>query len=171
MRLEIGVAILVGVAFLRSGADGQYVLGETWANDLTRNLGLLNRNIQENVHQLNQRISDTVGAEVAQVRRLTDNLNEGIARGTIKTTGGVNIVSGNNLIVSDNGGTRIVQSGRTSNGTAYVREISETVMGDTLRHVDKIHYPATNVTRVYGFTLDLNDVGTNPVPIDPSTLQ
>lgn len=166
MRLGIGVAaILVGVACLRSGADGQHVLGANWLSGLTSGLDALNRNIQDNVQQLNQRITESVNTEVAQVRRLTDDLNKGIADGTIRTNGGGTIVNGNNIFVSDGRGTKTVQSGRTSDGTEYVRELSESTVGDTLRHVVKIYYPKANVTKIYGFTLDLKDIAAKPVPI------
>ncbi|XP_076296056.1 uncharacterized protein LOC143216664 [Lasioglossum baleicum] len=168
MKLGI-VAILVVVVLFRSGVDGQNILGTNWVNDLTRNLGALNRNIQENVQQLNQRISESVGSEVAQVRQLTDNLNEGIATGRIQAISGGTIVNGNNIVVSNERETKIVMSGRTSDGKAFVRELSESVVGDTLRHVVKITYPMLNVTRVYGFTIDLKHVDSKPVPIGAST--
>lgn len=75
------------------------------------------------------------------------------------------VVGGNNMIVMNNGGTTIVQSGRTSDGKLFVRESTDKIVGDTLRHVERIYDPAMNTSKVHGYTLDLKDPNAKPVPI------
>ncbi|CAK9807420.1 hypothetical protein ANTQUA_LOCUS5191 [Anthophora quadrimaculata] len=158
-------AILVGV-LLCSGSDGQASVGTDWLSGLSANIDALNRNIQQNVQQLNQRIQETVHGNLEQVHRLTENLNEELATARPAT---VQAIGGNNVILSGNDGTKIVQSGRTSDGKPYVRETTDKIVGDTLRHVERIYDPTTNSSKVYGYTLDLKDPGAKPVPINDTT--
>lgn len=159
MKGVTSVAILLGL-LLCSGSDGQRILGMDWLGGLTANIDALNRNIQQNVQELNQRIQDTVQSNLAQVQRATENLNEEVASGRIQS-----VVGGNNMIVTNNGGTTIVQSGRTSDGKLFVRESTDKIVGDTLRHVERIYDPAMNTSKVHGYTLDLKDPNAKPVPI------
>ncbi|KZC11081.1 PREDICTED: uncharacterized protein LOC107189225 isoform X2 [Dufourea novaeangliae] len=158
----IGIATIVA-AILCSHLDGQGIQGADWLGDLTKSISELNRNIQENVQQLNREVQERVQSNVEHAHRLTSNLDKKLVPGTAQTTG-------NNVVVSDGHGTRIVQSGRTSNGRTFVRESSDDIVDDTLRHVDKIYDPEANTTRVYGYTLNLKDPNAKPVLIDsPAT--
>ncbi|XP_017765226.1 PREDICTED: uncharacterized protein LOC108554452 [Eufriesea mexicana] len=157
----VSVAILVG-AMLYSGTDGQTYVGTDWLKGLSQNIDALNRNIQQNVHQLNQRIQETVHGNLAQVYRLTENLNAEAATGPAS----VQAIGGNNVILSGHDGTKIVHSGRTSDGKPFIRESTDKVVGDTLRHVERIYDPTTNTSKVHGYTLDLKDPGAKPVPIN-----
>lgn len=84
----------------------------------------------------------------------------------VTAAGSVQTIGGNNVVLTNNDGTKIVQSGRTSDGKQYVRESTDKIVGDTLRHVDRIYDPATKTSRVYGYTLNLKDLTAKPVPID-----
>lgn len=75
-------------------------------------------------------------------------------------------VGSGSSVIQTNDGTRIVQSGRTSDGKPYVRESTDKIVGDTLRHVERIYDPTTNSTKVHGYTLDLKDPNAKPVPIN-----
>ncbi|XP_076240881.1 uncharacterized protein LOC143183255 isoform X2 [Calliopsis andreniformis] len=130
-----------------------------WLGGLTESIGELNKNIQQNVQQLNQRVQQTVQENLSQVHQLTGNLNEEMASGRMSVSGG------NNVVLTNQDGTTIVQSGRTSDGKEYVRQSTDKIVGDTLRHVDRIYDPATNTSRVHGYTLDLKDPNAKPVPI------
>ncbi|XP_029052785.1 uncharacterized protein LOC114880677 [Osmia bicornis bicornis] len=160
-RERVCVAILLVGAMLCSGCNGQAVPGTNWLQGLSQSIEALNRNIQQNVQQVNQRVQETVRSNLEQVDQLRENLNEGSGPGNVQIIGG-----NNNLFVSGQDGTKIVYSGRTSDGKPFVRETTDKVVGDTLRHVDKIYDPATKVSRVHGYTLDLKDPNAKPVPIN-----
>ncbi|XP_076630449.1 uncharacterized protein LOC143346333 [Colletes latitarsis] len=148
---------LLLIAILSSGCVGQQAgLGMDWLSGLHDSIHALNRNIQ----QVNQQVQDTVQGNLAQIHQLSGNLHEGLRAGTVQSIGGSNVV------MTTQDGTRIVQSGRTSDGKEYVRESTDKIVGDTLRHVDRIYDPATNTTRVFGYTLDLKDLNSKPVLID-----
>ncbi|XP_017796661.1 PREDICTED: uncharacterized protein LOC108577941 [Habropoda laboriosa] len=156
------VAMIAG-ALLCSGSDGQVFVGTDWLDGLSANIDALNRNIQQNVQQLNERIQETVQGNLEQVREMTKNLKEELATARPAT---VQAVGSNNVILSSNDGTKIVQSGRTSDGKPYVRETTDKIVGDTLRHVERIYDPTTNSSKVHGYTLDLKDPNAKPVPIN-----
>ncbi|XP_076677540.1 uncharacterized protein LOC143373832 isoform X2 [Andrena cerasifolii] len=155
---RISVAMLVG-AFLCS-CSGQGILGMDWLSGLTESIGTLNRNIQHNVQQLNQQIQHTVQSNLAQVHRMTENLPKDIGTGNVQLSGV------GNLVLQDNDGTTIVQSGRTSDGKTFVRKTTDRIVGDTLRHLERIYDPATNTSKMHGYTLNLKDPNAKPVPIN-----
>ncbi|KOC59162.1 hypothetical protein WH47_11238 [Habropoda laboriosa] len=159
---EAGFARNVCVS-IGSGSDGQVFVGTDWLDGLSANIDALNRNIQQNVQQLNERIQETVQGNLEQVREMTKNLKEELATARPAT---VQAVGSNNVILSSNDGTKIVQSGRTSDGKPYVRETTDKIVGDTLRHVERIYDPTTNSSKVHGYTLDLKDPNAKPVPIN-----
>ncbi|XP_031847313.1 uncharacterized protein LOC116433399 [Nomia melanderi] len=154
-------AILAVVA-LASRAAGQ--ASTNWVDALTQNIHALTSDIQRNVGQLNQQIQQTVNTETARAHRLASNLQQGIGAGSVQLVGG-----GGNVVLTDDRGTRFVKSGRTSDGNAYVYESSSSIVGDTLRNEVTVRYPALNVSRAFGFTLDLKDVHAKPVPVDGSS--
>lgn len=166
--------------------------------DLTQNIHSLTSDIQRNVAQLNRQVQETVNTETARAHRLAHDLSAGnrnsrarlsreavpftVSRGDVPDrvesitrrpfldAGSVQVVSGgSNVVLSDDRGTRIVKSGHTSNGHAYVYESWSSVVGDTLRNVVTVRYPAMNVSRVFGYTLDLTDVHAKPVPVEGSS--
>lgn len=162
MTRPAGVAFAIFVAtMLCSGSNGQAYAGTGWLSGLSESIDALNRNIQQSVQQLNQQVQQTVQANLAQVHRMTDDLKERIA-----TEGAAVQTSGSNILVSGNDGTKIVQSGRTSDGKPYVRESVDKIVGDTLRHTERIYDPTTKTTKVHGYTLDLKDPNAKPVPIN-----
>lgn len=63
MRISIG-----------SISDGQVYMGTNWLKDLHENINTLNRNLQQNMYQLQQRIHNTVQRNLEHVHRLTENL-------------------------------------------------------------------------------------------------
>lgn len=77
----------------------------------------------------------------------------------------VHKIGGNNVIISNNDGMKIVHSGRTSDGKPYVRESTDKIVGDILRHVERIYDPTMNTSKVLGYTLDLKDPDARPIPI------
>ncbi|CAL7938336.1 unnamed protein product [Xylocopa violacea] len=154
---RLSVAILVAAA-LCSSTNGQ----ADWLAGLNENIDALNKNIQQNVQHLNRQIHQTVQANLAQVHQLTDNLREKIATNVDVAQ----MIGGNNVILSTSDGTKIVQSGRTSDGKPYVRESTDKIVGDTLRHLERIYDPTTNSSKVHGYTLDLKDPNAKPVPIN-----
>ncbi|XP_017889416.1 uncharacterized protein LOC108630576 [Ceratina calcarata] len=162
MTRRVGVAFAIFVAtMLCSGSNGQAHAGAGWLSGLSESIGALNRNIQQSVQQLNQQVQQTVQANLAQVHQMTNDLNERIA-----TEGNVVQTKGSNIFVSGNGETKIVQSGRTSDGKPYVRESIDKIVGDTLRHTERIYDPTTKETKVHAYTLDLKDPNAKPVPIN-----
>ncbi|KOX79710.1 hypothetical protein WN51_11320 [Melipona quadrifasciata] len=146
----------------RSNAQAFSASGTDWLRGLNENIDALNRNINQNVHQLNRRIHETVQQNLAQVHRMTQNLHEDSSSSSSSIGGG----GGSSSVIQSNDGTRIVQSGRTSDGKPYVRESTDRIVGDTLRHVERIYDPTTNSTKVHGYTLDLKDPNARPVPIN-----
>ncbi|XP_076759194.1 uncharacterized protein LOC143428307 [Xylocopa sonorina] len=151
---RLSVVILVA-ATLCSDTNGQ-----DWLAGLNENIDALNKNIQQNVQHLNRQIHQTVQTNLAQVHRLTDNLHDRITSNVVQMGGG------NNVILTTNDGTKIVQSGRTSDGKPYIRESTDKIVGDTLRHLERIYDPTTNSSKVHGYTLDLKDPNAKPVPIN-----
>ncbi|XP_012146925.1 uncharacterized protein LOC100879309 [Megachile rotundata] len=149
---RICLAILVAMC---SGSSGQW--SPDWVSGLSRNIEALNRNIQENVRQVNLGVQEAVRGSLEQARQAT---NEKLISGDVQ------IIGGNNAIVSNQDGVKFVRSGHTSDGKPYTRESSEQIVGDVLRHVLKVYYPATNTTAVHGYTLDLKDPNAKPVPIN-----
>ncbi|XP_012237239.1 uncharacterized protein LOC132911744 isoform X1 [Bombus pascuorum] len=160
-RISVFCAAMVATVMLCSRSSGQVYAGTDWLRGLHENIGALNRNIQHNVMQLNQRIQETVQANSAQIHRVTEKLNEELAHGPAS----VHKIGGNNVIISNNDGMKIVHSGRTSDGKPYVRESTDKIVGDILRHVERIYDPTMNTSKVLGYTLDLKDPDAKPIPI------
>lgn len=179
--------------FANETDDCSCATGQSWLDDLTHNIHSLTSGIQRNVAQLNRQVQDTVNTETARAHRLAHELSAGNRNTRARLSreafhrlaatfpiesitrpllgaGSVQVVNGGgNVVVTDDRGTRIAKSGRTSNGHAYVYESWSSVAGDTLRTVVTIRYPAANVTKVFGYTLDLADVHAKPVPVEDSS--
>lgn len=155
---SISVVILVG-AMLCSISDGQVYMGTNWLKDLHENINALNRNLQQNMYQLQQRIHNTVQRNLEHVHRLTENLDN-------NSNNMMQMIGGNSVIVSNNDGTKIVQSGRTSDGKPYIRESTDKIIGDTLQHIERIYDPITNTSKMHGYTLNLKDPSAKPVPLN-----
>ncbi|XP_003692061.1 uncharacterized protein LOC100868947 isoform X1 [Apis florea] len=154
---SISVVIFVG-AMLCSSSDGQVYMGTNWLKDLNENINALNRNIQQNMQQLQQRIHNTVQSNLERAHRLTENL--------ANNPNTIQMIGGSSVIVSNNDGTKIVQSGRTSDGKPYIRESTDKIIGDTLQHIEKIYDPITNTSKMHGYTLNLKDPSAKPVPLN-----
>ncbi|KAK9308865.1 hypothetical protein QLX08_001280 [Tetragonisca angustula] len=163
--VDVSFCVAIVVAAMSCRSNGQVLGGTDWLRGLNENIEALNRNIQQNVQQLNQRIHETVQENLAHVHRMTENLNEELANAPAS----VYTVGGGSSVIQSNDGTRIVQSGRTSDGKPYVRESTDRIVGDTLRHVERIYDPTTNSTKVHGYTLDLKDPNAKPVPINEAS--
>ncbi|XP_006563633.2 uncharacterized protein LOC726323 isoform X2 [Apis mellifera] len=153
---SISVVIFVGAMLCSS--DGQVYMGTNWLRDLHENINALNRNLQQNMYQLQQRIHNTVQRNLEHAHRLTENLDS--------NSNMIQMIGGNSVIVTNNDGTKIVQSGRTSDGKPYIRESTDKIIGDTLRHIERIYDPITNTSKMHGYTLNLKDPSAKPVPLN-----
>ncbi|XP_053977372.1 uncharacterized protein LOC128875642 isoform X1 [Hylaeus volcanicus] len=170
MRGRICVAMLFGAILCSESVGQQMGSGIDWVNGLSDNINWLNRNIQQNVQRIHQQVNDNLEQAMTQGRRFSDNLSKQIAAASGNShsfsSGSTQTFSSGNVLVTDNDGTRLVQSGRTSDGRQYIRESTDKLEGDMLRHVDRIYDPATNTTRVYGYILNLKDHNAKPVLIE-----
>ncbi|XP_043256816.1 uncharacterized protein LOC122399855 [Colletes gigas] len=144
------------IAILRSVCVGQQE-GLDWQSSLNDNIQSLNQQIQRQVQA-------TVQQNLAHAHRQIRNLADRIRNGSMSHSGG-----GSSSIMTIRNGMKAILSGVTSGGRTVVREIDESMVGNTLRHVVKIYEPpvtATTNTIVFGFTLDLTDVNAKPVLVN-----
>lgn len=72
------------------------------------------------------------------------------------------VTSGSSIIISGNGVTRTILSGRTSDGEPYTRDIEERREGDFLYHKETFSKPKDNSSEIFRWKLDLATPGAKP---------
>ncbi|XP_035740787.1 uncharacterized protein LOC118449821 isoform X1 [Vespa mandarinia] len=149
---------------------------DDWLGGFKMDLSEFQRGIQQGVQNLQYNIQQNVEKSLADVRKLTanieENVQEAIKKGELKsyaTDGSTIITSGPGTIITNGGlGTsRIITSGHLPNGQPYSYDIEDKVIGRTFYHTEKYYNQTKGGIDVTGYTLDLDDPNAKPVPLKP----
>ncbi|KAI4498838.1 hypothetical protein M0802_006013 [Mischocyttarus mexicanus] len=146
-----------------------------WLSGFNMDLNNFQRQIQQNVFNLQKSIQNNVAKTLADVDKVTskigDNVAEAVKNGNYDSVisvgnGGTFISSGGSgTVISNGSGTsKIVTSGILPNGDPYIREIEEKTINKVLYHTERFYNQKTGRDRITGYTLDLNDPDAEPVP-------
>ncbi|KAK0169147.1 hypothetical protein PV327_002893 [Microctonus hyperodae] len=149
---------------LISSSQGQ-ILNVNWVDNLMGSINQLNRNIQSNVQMLNRQIQNSVKQSMIDV----DMYNQNIAHRLHKIRVPIPMSSMSNgqtvILNSGTGGSQFVLSGYDTKGVPYYRAIEQAIINNVLKHIERIYNSTTDKFDIFGYTLDLADPKSKPIPI------
>ncbi|XP_011301291.1 uncharacterized protein [Fopius arisanus] len=141
--------------FFAIGTYGQ----SDWTADLRSNIDRITEDINNNVHQLQQKIHANVQDNLARIDLLKHNIDQQVEKINEDVKNGKQTV-----IINGGGSTRSVISGTLPNGETYFHDIEERKIGDTLHRFESLYNPQTQQVERYHTILDLKDPNAKPIP-------
>ncbi|KAL2737648.1 uncharacterized protein V1478_001734 [Vespula squamosa] len=129
--------------------------------------------LQQDIRDLQYNIQKKVENSLADVRKITDhieeNVQEAIKKGELKNVADSTIITNGpgTIITNGHGTSRIITSGYLSNGQPYSYDVEDKVIGRTLFHTERYYNNTKGGVDVIAYTLDLDDPKAKPVPFKP----
>ncbi|XP_063981457.1 uncharacterized protein LOC135164743 [Diachasmimorpha longicaudata] len=133
-----------------------------WTSDLAAKLQRMTAGIQQNVHQLQERIQADIRDRLAGIDHLNQDINQRVAEITKEAE-----QSGPLVIINSNGGSsRFITSGYLPNGEPYFRDVEERRIGDTIHRFERVYNSTNQKVETYHTTLvDVNNPNAKPVVV------
>lgn len=69
------------------------------------------------------------------------------------------------ILNSGTGGSQFISSGYDTKGVPYYRAIEQAIVNNVLKHIERIYNSTTDKFDIIGYTLDLADPKSKPIPI------
>lgn len=136
-----------------------------WTSDLASNIQRMTEGIQNNVHQIQERIQANIRDHLAGIDHLNQDINQRVAEITKEAE-----QSGHSVIINSNGGSsRSITSGYLPNGEPYFRDIEERRIGDTIHRFERVYNSTNQQVETYHTLVDVNNPNAKPVLVAKET--